>query len=224
MRKTATRTITTTGVLTVLVSPDTATFYVNYNFWASISWSPVSGSSCTLVINWGDGTIETKTASSSPSGYYHIYTTAGQRTITATVTDNGTGATGSDTGTVNVLSELTAGLTSDKTSGIVPLTVTFTVSYGGGLSPYTVTLDYGDGSAVETITAPGTKSHIYTKVGTFTATLVVVDSLGYTGVITSSIFTDVLNNWNALTSVQKALCVVSVIGGIGLVAWKLKNR
>lgn len=77
---------------------------------------------------------------------------------------------------------LTANIISDKTTGDIPVTIIFTVSFSGGIPPYTVTLDYGDGSTVDTITAPGTKSYNYKKVGAWLATLTVTDSLGATAV------------------------------------------
>lgn len=78
--------------------------------------------------------------------------------------------------------DLTANIASDKNSGDIPLPITFTVSFSGGIPPYTVTLDYGDGSTVDIIMAPGTKSYNYKKVGAWLATLTVTDSLGATAV------------------------------------------
>lgn len=223
MRKTATLGITTTGVLTVIVNPDRTQWYVSNNTSASIGWSPVSGSSCTLVITWGDGATETKTVQ-TPGSHVHKYAAAGTYTVTAKVTDNGTLATGTGSASHQVANDLTLGLTSDKTSGVIPLAVTFTISYANGYTPYTATLAYGDG-VTDTLTAPGTKSHSYTAVGTYTATLTVTDALGT--ITSASVLTDVwgtiVDRWNALTPVQKALCVVTIIGGIGFVAWKYKK-
>lgn len=174
-------TVTTTiGVLTVIVSPDKANWYVNDNASASIGWSPMSGSSCTLVIDWGDGTVETKTVT-TPGSHVHKYTVAkAPYTVKATVTDNTSRATGSGTGTLNVAALLTATFTSSPSpaTGPAPLTVTFTFGMSGGYTPYTWTLNFGNGSTVlSNPTSP--QGHTYTVGGeTYTATLTVTDALG----------------------------------------------
>lgn len=174
-------TITTTiGTLTVIVSPDKANWYVGDNASASIGWSPVSGNSCTLVIDWGDGIVDTKTVM-TPGSHIHKYTTAKvPYTVKATVTDNTSKATGSGSGTLNVVDVLTATFTSSPSpaTGAAPLTVAFTFNMSGGYAPLTWTLNFGDGSTVlSNPTSP--QSHVYTEGDkTYTAILTVTDALG----------------------------------------------
>jgi PKD repeat protein len=63
-----------------------------------------------------------------------------------------------------------------RTSGEVPLTVSFQGSASGGTTPYSYRWAFGDG---ETSTAQN-PSHTYTETGTFTATLTVTDSQNQT--------------------------------------------
>jgi len=81
--------------------------------------------------------------------------------------------------------KLVASLTADKTSGTVPLAVTFTLAAASGYPNYSWSLDYGDGSALESGSgwtgASFTRTHTYQNVGTYTAKLTVIDALG-TGV------------------------------------------
>ena len=169
-------TIEATGVLTVTVTPEPPKGYLGRTFNISVDWSPVSGQPCKIDIDYGDGVTESRSVVFMPPEVFtHKYAAVGPYTITATVFDEYTGASGTSSASVEVASELVASLTADKTTGPVPLTVTFTMSWSGGYSPYTATLDPGDGTAPYTVT-PGTKAHTYIKKGTFFAKLTVTDS------------------------------------------------
>ena len=68
---------------------------------------------------------------------------------------------------------LSARASASITTGNVPLTSTFTVSPTGGTPPYKYSWNFGDGSATNSVQNP---SHTYSKAGTFTATIRVIDS------------------------------------------------
>jgi len=83
--------------------------------------------------------------------------------------------------TIPITSELSVGLSADKTLGNVPLTVNFTCTMHGGQLPYGWALEYGDGTSDSGTRATEGQvylSHTYTQVGTYTATLTVTDALG----------------------------------------------
>jgi PKD repeat protein len=180
LQLTRTVTITTTGALTVTVTADRSKYYVNRSFVFTVNWTPAPSMippGCKVSIAFGDGASDSRDGVGPPITFTHSYSSTGTKTVTASVTDNYTGATGSASTTVEVVSELTATFTADKTSGNVPLAVTFNFSMSGGVTPYTWTLDFGDGSGV--LTNPSSpQSHTYTKVGTYTAKLTVTDALG----------------------------------------------
>jgi PKD repeat protein len=69
---------------------------------------------------------------------------------------------------------------SDRSSGPVPLGVSFTSLVSGGQAPYFYNWDYGDGSAHGDSQNP---SHTYLRTGVFSAVLTVVDSRG--GIVTA---------------------------------------
>ena len=111
--------------------------------------------------NFGD---ETTSTLQSPT---HTYTAAGVYTVSLTVS----GPRGTDTLTrtnyITVYTPVEAGFTAVPTSGVAPLTVTFTNTSTGD---YTASLwDFGDGvtSTLESLT------HVYTTGGVYTVTLTV---------------------------------------------------
>ena len=62
-----------------------------------------------------------------------------------------------------------------------PVSVSFTVSITGGLPPYTVTMNFGDGTTPQSTSTSSTTvtfSHTYNTSGSFTAQATVKDSIG----------------------------------------------
>lgn len=171
--------IITMAELTVIVSPERPKWYITENASVSIGWSPVSGAMCTLTLNWGDGIVETKTVQ-YPGSFVHKYTVTGSYPVKAMVKDNSTKAQGEGQGLLQVAELPEVAFVADKTSGVMPLTVTFTCTARGGFPNYTWVLDYGDGTTAYSGSgwdgASFTKSHIYE--GAATAKLTITDTLG----------------------------------------------
>ncbi|NLX17746.1 MAG: PKD domain-containing protein [Desulfobulbus sp.] len=125
--------------------------------------------------DFGDGSTATGATAS------HAYTSAGTYTATLTVTDNRRGTSSTSTpivvsAPVNSNKAPTAVIAATPTTGTSPLTVTFDGS--GSSDPdgriTSFIWDFGDGSTASGVNT----SHIYTTVGTYTATLTVTDNNG----------------------------------------------
>jgi PKD repeat protein len=82
------------------------------------------------------------------------------------------------------MAQLTVTASGSPHSGVAPLSVNFTSTVLGGTPPYTFTWDFGDG----TTGAAQNLVHVYGSPGTYTASLLVVDSLGATGSATAGSF------------------------------------
>jgi PKD repeat protein len=64
----------------------------------------------------------------------------------------------------------------------IPVTVLFTIQIRGGQPPYSVTMDYGDGTTETFTTSSQTnqRTHTYNKAGQFIPKVTVKDSIGQT--------------------------------------------
>jgi PKD repeat protein len=129
-----------------------------------------SGGITPYTFRWifGDGS---SSASQSPS---HIYSLAGGYTATLTVTDSQP-ATDSKSLAISVSaapSPLFASASANPTSGVVPLSVSFTGGATGGTSPYSYAWNFGDGQS----SPAQNPSHTYSAAGVFSAVLGVTDS------------------------------------------------
>lgn len=160
---------------------------------ASFTFSPSSGKAPLLITFDGsgsediDGTISTYAwnfgDSTSGSGVSptHTYTSGGNYTVTLTVTDNdGAQDVFSDTFTVSPPNvSPTSVINQSAVSGKAPLTISFDGSSSsdsdGTISNYS--WDFDDGG----VSAGATPSHTYTVAGTYSATLLVTDDEGATG-------------------------------------------
>ncbi len=129
----------------------------------------VSGGTSPYAFAWtfGDGTSSTQ---QSPS---HAYTTTGTFSATFTATDV-FGQAVSQTLGVTVNPAVKASASASVTSGVAPLTVSFTGSGSSGTPPYAYSWSFGDGGT-GSVASP---SHTYTGAGTYTAVLTVTDAGG----------------------------------------------
>jgi len=148
-----------------------------------------------VTIDWGDGETSTPT-------YYaevlatqkHVFKKTGLLTVRVTVIDS-QGNTASDSGQILVKEYVEELVISQfygvPSEGEAPLEVTFLVEWYYGKEPYTVVIDFGDGTSDDQSGITGTNrfttKHTYTSPGTYTAKATVSDSAGYVKTATYTI-------------------------------------
>ncbi len=181
--------------LAVQVVPSPTTGYVGDTFIFDVSWS--GEGPFDVTISYGDGTSDSVSEVTWTSySFSHVYSSSGTMYVDVTVIDLYTGIRDTGSTSVTVLApELSVTFTADKTTGPIPLNVTFTISISGGVPPHTWSLNYGDGTGTSgTLSSAGTftKIHTYDKVGTFTAVLAVTDSAGASAVKRGEIYAGTL--------------------------------
>lgn len=150
----------------VLSAPASANVGAAVIFNAAGSSDP-DGDTLTYAFDFGDGGSATGSASSAT----HSYANAGSYTVTLSVSD-GRGGSNSTQRSITVGADepepttIEAKLTSNKTSGEIPLTVIFDASATTGCSGCSYTFVFGDGTQSEPQSA-ATISYTYTAAGTF---------------------------------------------------------
>ncbi len=82
---------------------------------------------------------------------------------------------------------MSAGLQAASPTGVAPFSEAFTASVAGGIAPFEMTWHFGDGAV---LIAAANVTHTYLAPGTYTATVQVNDSLGYSA--TASVVVDVV--------------------------------
>jgi PKD repeat protein len=124
--------------------------------------------------NFGDGNVTNLTASANP---LHIYTTAGLKNVTLTVTNTSGPNSTLKTGYINVTAApAIANFTGTPLNGSAPLGVTFTdLSTGTGITNWS--WNFGDGN-VTNLTASANPFHVYTTVGLKNVNLTVTNATG----------------------------------------------
>jgi PKD repeat protein len=134
----------------------------------SVSFSSmVAGGTSPYNYSWsfGDG------GSSGLQEPSHIYSSPGTYNAKLTVSDDYYRSV-NDTFTITAYPPLAMSIEANRTSGSVPLAVSFTSDVNGGSGGYTFSWDFGDGGT-GMLSNP---THTFTSRGTFTVTLVVHDS------------------------------------------------
>jgi hypothetical protein len=158
----------------------------------SISATPSPASSITsVVVNFGDG--ESVTLQGNATSVQHVYSTGGQRTVTATATDT-TGATGSGSTVIFVTGAgggtVIATFTISPATGSAATTL-FTFNGNGSTSTAgTITSFvwvFGDGQQTTTSTPTTTHSYAASGAGTYNVQLTVIDSQTNTGSATRAL-------------------------------------
>jgi PKD repeat protein len=96
-------------------------------------------------------------------------------------------------------------------SGYAPLTVTFTGNGTGGVPPYTLTWNMGDGGSASGVTV----THTYSTAGTFTITLTVKDAKG-SGATATGVVVVLSSNTTTKTLQASIIFDSSVIGHLPL--------
>jgi PKD repeat protein len=129
--------------------------------------SMVAGGTSPYHYDWsfGDG------GSSGLQEPTHTYNSPGSFNAKLTVSDDHNRSV-NDTFTITAYPPLAVSIGTDKTSGSVPLAVSFTSDVSGGSGGYTFLWNFGDGGS-STLPNP---THTITSQGKFTVTLVVHDS------------------------------------------------
>lgn len=162
------------------VSPTSGHAPLTVSASTSGSYDP-DGSIASTVIDFGDGSAPVSAASAS-----HIYTVAGNFTVTATITDN-LGASTSKTANVTMTNQPpVAVLSVSPGSGYGPLTIS--ADTAGSYDPDGIitasNINFGDGSSA----AGPAASHTYSTAGVYTVTATVTDNSG-TSSSTSAVVT-----------------------------------
>jgi large repetitive protein len=159
--------------------------------------------SFTAQIDWGDGTSSTTgTIQANSVGFdilgSHTYPTAGVRQVSVTAVGPGT-VHGSATATANIVdtsfSATSTSLTATQTQNFSGSVGNFSDPTGPGTQDtYVANINWGDGSvSAGNVTLTGdhtfgvTGNHVYSQVGSFTATATVAESNGNTNTVIGTI-------------------------------------
>lgn len=156
----------------------------------SASFDPTASTSTdgytSTTWNWGDGSPNT-VLSGAPAVTSHTYASAGTYTVTLTLVDAG-GRTAHVSHTIMVGSPVTAAFSPSGTTTHVAGPVAFNA--GGSTDPNsgqsirTYSWSFGDGSPEGTGATP---SHPYASPGTYTVTLTVTGSEGFTAMVSHTV-------------------------------------
>ena len=176
-------------VAQLAVTPTTGTAPLAVTADASASSDP-QGQTLSYAFDFGDGT--TLPAQASPTAS-HTYQAAGTYTVTVTAR-NTSGLTGTASRSVNVapapppVQPPTASLVMTPNNGTAPLSVTADASASSDPQGQTLTyaFNFGDGTTLPAQTSP-TANHVYSAVGTFTATVTVRNSSGLSSSTTAPV-------------------------------------
>ena len=176
--------VVTPPVANVSVTPASGAAPLSVTADASASTDALGIASYTF--NFGDGSPAVGPQASPKAA--HSYTTAGNFTVSMTVTDTAA-ASSTATAGVDVLAPPSASLSETPISGYAPLTVTAdaTASAGGSFPIASYTFNFGDGTAVVGPQAGATTSHVYAAAGKYTTTLTVTDTQGNTGTTAATV-------------------------------------
>ncbi len=120
----------------------------------------------TYAWSFGDGSTSNE---KNPS---HTYQTDGNYSASLTVTDSKNNAAENSVYVTVKCPELTATVSGNPMSGMVPLTVQFAGSATGGCPDYTYAWNFGDGNT----SSEKNPSHIYQTEGNYSASFTVMDS------------------------------------------------
>jgi PKD repeat protein len=151
---------------------------------ADFTGAPTSGSVPLTVVftdastgsitaySWSFGSGASPASASTVGPHTVTYSTTGTKTISLTVTGSGGSNTKTRTDYINVLpSAPVADFTGEPTSGIAPLTVTFTDASGGSITSYA--WNFGSGADPATASTQGPHSVTYNTEGIYTVSLTV---------------------------------------------------
>ncbi|MGB9693353.1 MAG: PKD domain-containing protein [Fervidobacterium sp.] len=160
--------------VTASASPTSGSAPLTVNFTSS-----ASGGSGGYTYTWtfGDGTTGSGSATS------HTYQTAGNYSAYVTVKDSSNNSATSSQIQISVSQTqgLNCTISASPTSGTAPLTVNFSATVSGGISPYSYSWNFGDGGS-STFQNP---AHTFQNSGAYNVVLTVTDSTTPTHLSTS---------------------------------------
>jgi PKD repeat protein len=184
----------TTKVVTTQDHPPSATFSSSTT--STLTGTPISfngtasydsdGTVTSWSWNFGDG------SSALGSTTTHTYTTAGNYTVTLTVTDN-SGTTGTTTSQITITGQepvvsITPSTMTPTSGQTVTISITASDQYG---SIVTTKVDWGDGTTATLSGSPASDSHTYTVSGSadkpYTITVTVTNNSGQSTSATSTV-------------------------------------
>jgi PKD repeat protein len=152
-----------------------------------------SGGTLPYTFTWsfGDGAIAGPLGGNPvSSSVVHTYAVSGSYTVGVSATDSGVPPSSASSSSVltvnNPTPTLTATFTASNGAPLIGQAVTFNSTILGGIAPYTVSWNFGDG----TVDVGASIIHSYTAIGTFTVTMQVSDS---GNPIATSTFTRLIN-------------------------------
>lgn len=189
--KDVTVTVTTAPPITLTV-PDTGT--VGIPVAISVSTAPTAGAARqvqTLIVDFGDGTSETRTNVTGSVGFSHTYGQARGYSVTATAVDVAGNSGVASKAIIIARQQLpTVSLTSNATTTAnTPLSVTFTAATtapNAQIVSARVTLQ--DGTVIYSGTNAQNFNYRFGGGGTYTMTAVVTDSNGNTATASNTVF------------------------------------
>ena len=214
---------TATAITVTAASGQTATTGVAQSF-ALGSFSQTNATApYTVSVNWGDGTAATTFPLSAPgtiTPQTHTYATAGNDTVSVTVSDSAGHTSNAATFTASVASmatgiTVTAASNQTASSGVAESFALGSFSVSNATAPYTVDVNWGDGTAATTFTmsGPGTitpQTHTYAAAGNDTVSVTVSDSAGHTS--NAATFTASVSGTAASITVSAASAQTAVAG------------
>lgn len=180
---------------TLSSSPDNGytTLSASFSFlYTNVDPNSLTINSFTVTYSWKSSSVNLGGASIPGGGSTYTFTDSevlpsSAQTASVSVSVNGKDSAdwfastcnyGPSTFTVNQLPPSpTVTATANPTTGTSPLSVSFTATVSGGLAPFTYAWTFGDGTSG----AGESATHSYGSSGTFTAQVVVTDSLGRSG-------------------------------------------
>jgi uncharacterized delta-60 repeat protein len=195
---TASTTPTPTTTITTTPAPaQTATAGVAKSFTLGTFAAANATGPYTVTVNWGDGTAATTFTAAAPgaiAAQSHTFAKAGGDTVSVTVKDSAGHSSTAATFAVTVANSVTTLVVTPPVAQATTAGVISTIALGSFTAtnptntytgPFTVTVNWGDGTAATsfTTTAAGqipVLSRAYAKAGAYTASITVKDSAGST--------------------------------------------
>jgi hypothetical protein len=178
--------LASTAPAITLTVPETGTVGVPVAITASVTAGGTGGNNTprqvqSLVLDFGDGTSETRTNVTGSAGFTHTYQQARGYVVTATATDvAGNTGTASDGIVINRSNPPTVGVSSNPQFGNAPFNATITVTAAPGANGASLqsVRTFVNGTLVHTGTGNASFAHRFSTPGNYTIETVATDTSG----------------------------------------------